>query len=377
MHSTSLQRRFMLGGLVSACLGSVSWANAQGSKTSPSSVTVLQVVDTSAGQIDVSQDFLTGSRAAWQELQLKGGIRGRSVRHRVLEVDGSAESIRSAMNTLKGMPECDLVFGTTGDKVAQQLSQLLRKELPDIAHVAPWLQSSAESADTTIPIFATRREQIAYAVQSLSVMGVSDLGVVYSADEEYKSHHEDIEKIASGLSLKLKSYRNTTDLAQFGKSLPKNAPSILLFLGGTPEVMTFAKGMAQQALQRYIITMADVKLQTLLQSGTLWLSPVIATQVVPLVNTGLPIVRDYRDILARLYDEPPTPQSLAGYISARYAISGLQSIDGPITRQSALQAFQKRSITEVGGFRVASSNKTNPNAFVTQSMLNAQGRLIG
>ncbi|TAF74167.1 MAG: twin-arginine translocation pathway signal protein, partial [Curvibacter sp.] len=36
---------------------------------------VVQVVDMSAGQIDVSKDFLVGSRAAWQEFNARGGVR--------------------------------------------------------------------------------------------------------------------------------------------------------------------------------------------------------------------------------------------------------------------------------------------------------------
>ncbi len=78
-------------------------AFAQGSKSSgvANGPAVVQIVDMSAGQIDVSKDFLVGSRAAWQEFNARGGIRNRPVRHVVLEVDGSAKSLRSAVDTLK------------------------------------------------------------------------------------------------------------------------------------------------------------------------------------------------------------------------------------------------------------------------------------
>jgi hypothetical protein len=33
-------------------------------------------VDTSQEQQDVAKDFLIGSRAAWQDINLKGGLRG-------------------------------------------------------------------------------------------------------------------------------------------------------------------------------------------------------------------------------------------------------------------------------------------------------------
>ena len=47
---------------------------AQPAKAAARSVLVAQIVDTSPTQQDVSKDFLIGSRAAWQDINLKGGF---------------------------------------------------------------------------------------------------------------------------------------------------------------------------------------------------------------------------------------------------------------------------------------------------------------
>jgi hypothetical protein len=96
-----------------------------------------------------------------------------------------------------------------------------------------------------------------------------------------------------------------------------------------------------------------------------------------MVNSSLPVVRAYRSALGRLFDEPPTPLSLAGYISARYTYEVLQSVDGPLTRNSALQAFTRRSPVDLGGFRITPDAKGQGTAFVTQSMVATDGRLVG
>ena len=106
-------------------------------------------------------------------------------------------------------------------------------------------------------------------------------------------------------------------------------------------------------------------------------TPVIATQPVPLVNANLGIVRRYRETLARLFDEPPTPVSLAGFIAARYTYEVLSGVDGVVTRHNALAAFQKRSVLDMGGFRVSFNADRRSNHYVTQSMMSADGRLIG
>ena len=103
----------------------------------------------------------------------------------------------------------------------------------------------------------------------------------------------------------------------------------------------------------------------------------IATQVVPMVNSSLPLVKAYRQALGRLYDEPPTPLSLAGYVAARYTQEVLQGIDAPVTRQGALQAFSRRHAVNLGGFHIAPDARSQGAAYVTQSMIAADGRLVG
>ena len=123
--------------------------------------------------------------------------------------------------------------------------------------------------------------------------------------------------------------------------------------------------------------MSDVNLQNLQQLGMSRHAPVIATQVVPLVNANVPLVKNYRDTLGRLFDEPPTPQSLAGYTAARFCLEVLHSADGTLTRASVLAAFQQRNAMELGGFRVDPDTRRRGSAYVTQSMISIDGRLVG
>jgi hypothetical protein len=93
--------------------------------------------------------------------------------------------------------------------------------------------------------------------------------------------------------------------------------------------------------------------------------------------SSVPIVRRYRDVLARLFDEPPVALSLAGFIAAQYTYDVLAGIDGPLTRASALAAFQKRNTVDVGGYRAHYDADRRSAGYVTQSMLTADGRVVG
>ena len=177
--------------------------------------------------------------------------------------------------------------------------------------------------------------------------------------------------------MRLKAYGPSADLQQLGRTLSPDSPRILIFLGGTPELVQFSQGIDKQAAQRYIVAMSDVNLQTMSQLGMSRHAPVIATQVVPVINSNLPIARHYREALGRYFDEPPTPQSLAGFMAARYTFEMLQGVDGPLTRLSALQALQRRGSIDMGGFRIALESSARTGTFVTQSMISTDGRLVG
>jgi hypothetical protein len=69
--------------------------------------------------------------------------------------------------------------------------------------------------------------------------------------------------------------------------------------------------------------------------------------------------------------------SLAGYIAARYTHEVLQGLDGPATRTHAMQAFARGNTVDLGGFRIAPDSRNRGAAYVTQSMISVDGRLVG
>jgi ABC-type branched-subunit amino acid transport system substrate-binding protein len=376
----TVNRRQALGTLLAssaALLGNDGLAQTPRAEAATAAATVIQVVDVSQGQIDVSRDFLTGSRAAWQDINAKGGIRGKQVRHLVLEVDGSPASIRAAVDTIRTIPQCVASVGSAGDKLAAQMATLLRRELPELAHVAPWLHNPGDGNDNTFSIFATRQEQISYAIKSLAVMGVQQVGAVYASPLEMALYREDMERTAAELKLKVQAYSPSTTLDKLAGTLHVQSPRILIFLGGTPELALFAQGIEKQAAQRYLIAMSDVNVVALQQLGVSRFSPVVSTQSVPAINSNLPLVRNYREVLSRLYDEPPTAQSLAGFVSARYCAEVLHGIEGALNRNNVLQAFSKRQTLDVGGLRLNPDSRKRTHVTVTQSMLGADGKIVG
>jgi ABC-type branched-subunit amino acid transport system substrate-binding protein len=375
MSTPFVRRRAFLAGSASTLALP---ALAQPGRPAQRPLVVAQVHDVSAPEQDVTRDFLVGARAAWQDVNARVGLRGRAVQHLALEVDGSRASLQQAWQSLRDNPACVVFSGTAGDPAATGLAALLQQENAAIAHAAPWLQNSGgELDDRTFAIFSGRQEQIAHALKSLTVGGVQEIGAVFASQREAGLYRGEVERAAATVGMKLATWAGNGDLARLGQRLGAGTPALLLFIGGTPELVQFTQGLERQARQRYVVALADVNLQTVQQMGAGRTTPIIATQSVPLVTAALPIVRHYREVLKRLFDEAPTALSLAGFIAARYTIEVLEGIDGEITRATALAAFQKRREIDLGGYRVSFQGQRRGASFVTQSMLTPDGRVVG
>jgi ABC-type branched-subunit amino acid transport system substrate-binding protein len=339
---------------------------------------IAQIVDTTAQQQDVSKDYLIGSRAAWQEINAKGGLLGRPVKHLSIEADGTAASLKAALDTAQGNTSCIALSGTAGDRMAQALTSFLRSERSGLAHVAPWLQNASnELDDTTFTIFADRQAQISHVVKSLSLVGTKELGVIYGSVQEYELYAADVERIAKSMGVKLVTSPPGNDLKIMGQKLGAKSPAVQLFVGGTPELSELTKGLEQQTLQRFVLVLADVNLQTMKEMGVARKTPIFAAQTVPVLNSSLPIVRAYRTAMTKYFDEPPTALSLAGYIAARYTFEVLNKIGRGLSSQTVLAAFQKRESVDVGGFMVSYNATGRGSQFVTQSMLTKDGHTVG
>ncbi len=372
-----LQRRSLLqAGGVSALLAAASpWTSAQ--SVGSRSPMVGQIADVSNAYQDISKDFVIGSRAAWQEINAAGGLRGQRVRHLVIETDGTAAQHDAAWVQLRDDDSCLTAFGTCAESLAVELTLKNNKERNEFAHVAPWLQNSAiDISRSTFPIFSDREQQIQHALRNMTTVGVSSLTVVYQSERERADNGEDIRRIAKKMNLALREMPIQADLKKLAQQISATSVPLVLFVGGTPELVQFTQGWSRSSGIRYIVALADVNLQTALQMNGGRHVPVIGTQAVPVVSSSIQIARRYRQVLNKYFDEPPTALSLAGYISARYTAQMMLTAKN-LTRGAVYEAFSRRQSMNLEGFPVDLDNGRLTTAYVTQSMISMDGRVIG
>lgn len=339
---------------------------------------LTQLLDVSPDQQEISRDYAAGIRLALADLRKTSGL---ALQLSTVETDGTPSAVRKAIQALKDDPTQLALLGTVGEGLAlASLGEAAQAKL-DIAHVAPWLADSQFDGDPRLfGLFASREDQIRYVLKNLASMGVSDLGVIYSSPRHAAALQTGTNAITARLQVRTRSLTVPAgqDLAIFASKLPPDTPIFLLFMGGAIDLALFTRGLAQRAMQRYVICLSDVDTNTFLQLNPGKSVPIIFTQVVPDPNSSkVPVVRAYRDALQRLFDEAPTPVSLAGYLAGRYAAAVLAGAGQNPTRARVLAEFQRRRAIELDGWRFESADKGRASGFVRQTLLSANGSFVG
>lgn len=377
----SSNRRMLVKYCAASMAGSVmGWSSSLSRAAEPDAIAIAQVVDMSAGQQEVSRDFMAGSKVAWQNLNAKGGIRGKKIQHLVMEVDGTPESVKNAWNGIISDARCVAISGCVGNNLSEQLCALqksagIARSLPIIA---PWMHNPAEKGNPegSFDIFAGHRQQIEFAVRSLAVMGVPRVVTVFASPLYEQQSRSSVERAALATRISV----NHVPASTFSTNGYKYQPEVpvVLFLGDTLQLHEFIQQLAMPAgRQCYVIALADVNLQVLAQMSKIPRQiSVVATQVVPPVTAGTPVAREYREALGRLFDEEPTPQGLAGFIAAKFTENAISRSAQPVTRSSLLTALKKREDSDLGGFNVIFDRKSRISHYVTQTVIASDGRVL-
>ena len=210
-------------------------------------------------------------------------------------------------------------------------------------------------------------------------MGMNELCVVYGSAGEQSLYNTQIESAARSAGLKLKSLATERGqgLDAMASRLPATA-GLVMYLGTSAELALLTQGMAARRDRRFVLALGDVDMPSLQQMMPGKGVPVILTQVVPNPQkASQPVVVEYRQRLKSLFDEAPSPISLAGYLSGQFALELAQASGGRPSREMLTAELARRSTRDLKGWRVEFREDRRGSRFVTHTLLASDGRLVG
>lgn len=339
---------------------------------------VTQLLDMSASQQELSRDYSTGVRLAFAELKQAQPLLPQLA---TVETDGSAASVADALRSVAQDASQLALLGTVGEALALQAVGHIQRENLQLAHIGPWLFDTRHDADTRLlTFFASREQQLRYALQSLAAAGVGELALAYPDARMAKEMAAATQALATGLGVKMRSIAPAAGqgLQDFAARLPAGTPFYLVFMGASVELAEFVRGLGTRGAQRLVVCLTGVDPTTFTQLVPDNRVPVVFTQGVPNPHSGrVPLVRGYRRALSRFFDEAPSPVSLAGYVTGRYAAQMFARLGATPTRAQVLAEVQQRRGATLDDWPLAFESSGRGSSFVAQMLLNTRGQFIG
>lgn len=314
-----------------------------------------------AGQLGTN--VRAGFDAAFAEQNRLGGIRGRELQLKVL--DDGYEPARTGPNINQLVKEDRVlaIVGNVGTPTAVVAipicnrektlffgaytgAGVLRRDPPDryvINYRASYAEETAAIVEALINEAGLHPNEIAFFTQRDAY---GDAGYVGGLEALKRHGLIDERSIAHG------RYERNTTVVENGLAdiLTAETPVKAVVMVGTYEpcamFIRLAKEMELDAMFLNVSFVGAEPLANELGSDS---EDVVVTQVVPHLNDNLPIVREFNSALdASNTNVEPTFAALEGYVSGRILIEALRGIEGPITRDSIVDALEALGSFDIG-----------------------------
>ena len=341
---------------------------------------LLQPLDPSADQQEQVRDHAAGLQLAVQGVNQAGGIGGREVQVQSLPVTPDGAGVHSLQQRLRADSGLLGLAGCTSERLSLVVVEALLRSDPGVAHVAPWMHDGRhDAAPQVLNLFASRDQQVRHTLASLHEMGLRQLAVVYDGEDSRATVQRSLDAALQQLSLRPPLWVATDGVESLARRLPPDTPPVLAFVGGTLELARFVQALSARSMTRYVVSLADADLGLLTQLGATRAMPLVLTQVVPNPRSAaVPLARLFRERYAVLYDDTPSPAGLAGYVAGRYLLRLLDRVGPQATRAALLEQVRRRPEADIEGHPLRFGNgRSRGSAFVTQTLITRDGRLIG
>lgn len=303
-----------------------------------------------------------GINAYFSRLNYQGGIQGNSLE--LLALDDAYEPVLAAANMRQLINEHDVVavvgnVGTPTAVVTVPIAEQFQVALVGAFSGGEVLRREPPSR-YIINFRPGYRQEVATLINGLLNAGIQPDDIAFFTQQD--SYGNAVFQ-AAALALQARGFyqadflthayysRNTLNVESAVATIlkAKKTPKVILMGGSYAPSAKFIKLLHAEYPDIWFVNVSFVGSHVLEHSLKGINANVLVSQVVPEIDADLPIVNEYRQALEQ-YDKSlqPNTVSLEGYIVAKVFCQALQRIDGPINRESVINALHGLDDVDIG-----------------------------
>jgi branched-chain amino acid transport system substrate-binding protein len=303
----------------------------------------------------LGQGMNAGLRAAFDEVNAKGGIHGR--RLRLVSVDDGYESERTVERTVH-LLDAEKVFalvgyvGTPTGKVAAAIAQEMHAPLVGIFSGAMLLRKPVQRY--VVNVRASYDDETEALVDHLG--GRSRLALIYQNDAFGLAGLSGVEKALARRKMELVGRgsfeRNTLAVKGAVAQVAASHPDAVIIVGPYKPTAAAVREARAAGLTAQMATISFVGTENLIAELGPEAEGMLISQVVPPPDDmQLPIVAQYARAMPAAVGRSFV--SLEGYITGRFFIAALEAAGPKLTRENLVDAIEASSNLDLDGFKLS------------------------
>ena len=331
----------------------------------------------------LGRDTQLGIRAAFEEVNGRGGVHGR--RLTLVSLDDGYEPERATDNTRKLIKE-ERVFalvGAVGTTTVRASAPIAAdSNVPFIGPVTGNASLRYARWSNMVHLRASYEEEIETMIKRLiDDLNITRIGVMYQNDYFGRDAYESIRLSLARRQIKPAASgvyeRNTTAIKSALLDIGRDNPEAVIIVGNADAAASFIQWSRFTGFDPVFMNLSFVGSSVLAERLGRDGAGVFVTQVVPFpTDPDLEVSKAYLGALkAVTIQTEPSFFSFEGYLIGRLVIESLRHVGQELTRERFLKFFQEKRVVDLGGFKLyygRSIDQGSDSVFVTA--INSAGR---
>jgi len=328
-------------------------------------------------------DMQLGASLYFDKVNAQGGVNGRKIVLKTL--DDGYEPPRAVANTRQFIEQDRVfaLFGYVGTPTSAAVLPIFTEAR--VPYVGAFTGAELLRQPFNRYIFNVRAsyfDETEAIVQHLTAMSMDRIAVFYQNDAYGQAGLAGVERALKKRNLEVAAKgtveRNTVDVAKAVETMRKANPQAIVMIGAYTGCAAFIRDMKKAGVAPTFWNVSFVGSKALAQALGNDGRGVQISQVVPFpFDSSVPVVKEYRALLAESGKGEPGFGTLEGFIAAKVMVEGLRRAGRNLTREGFIKAMESMGELDIGGFKVTYSPEShNGSKFVDLTIISKDQRFV-
>lgn len=342
------------------------------------SLLIAQPVDLSGPNADFGRDYSLGAKVYFDHVNAGGGVRGRRINYRAVDTAGIPSQALSRAKALLA-EKADVLFGVTGNAVVDTIARDSAIQASGVALFGAVGGNRLSYSNGVFQLRASISDELGAMVSQLRELGITSFGLVSSpeyATEAGATMNAEATKLGIRLLRQETLPTQPAAISTVAEQMATQRPQAVIVIGDTLSAAQFFKRYRSLDPGAFLCAPSLVNVRTLTAAiGSTAARGLIISQVVPGTSAYPELSLEHRRLMEKYADEPISPATLEGFISAKLLVQALQK--APDSSAAALrQALTAEGRISLGGYALNFGRDERASRFVELSVINREGRLM-